>query len=124
MPTLQVVAFNAHDNYGRSLLQIINRVPLCHILAIPEAYQEGDTEGQEAVDEAKSLHPKEIIADVAYNDTDSRKDRHHLVLAGSREVVERIEPIQLGGRTALRASLKSEIDVIGVHLDDRREDVR
>lgn len=123
MPTLRVVTFNAHDNYGQIVARGDERVPRGHILIVPEAYQEGDVYSQRAL-EAMWSSRENLIADVLYNDMDGRKDRHHLVLVGDAEVVEHIQPIQLLGRTALRASLKGNIDVIGVHLDDRDEDTR
>lgn len=126
MPVLRIVALNAHDNYVRSLLLIDAQLPRSHVLVIPEAYQEGDIQSQRVLHGygSRSGGTKRVIADVVYNDADSRKDRHHLVLVGMPDVVERIEAIRLVGRTALRASLKGGIDVIGLHLDDRREDMR
>jgi endonuclease/exonuclease/phosphatase family metal-dependent hydrolase len=124
MPALRIVAFNAHDNYARTWLHVDAQLPDSHVLVIPEAYREGDIQSQSALHKARPEGTERIIADVVYNDADPRKDRHHLVLVGMPEVVERIEPIRLVGRTALRASLKGGIDIIGLHLDDRREEMR
>jgi hypothetical protein len=124
MPIIRIAVFNTHDNVDRYWDQISEKLlkPPNDVLVLPEAYKESSAQGQNIVNGMRVAGA--IVADVPYNDVDSRKDRHHLVVAGNPEVVECIEPIQLVGRTALRACLKGGVDVIGVHLDDRQEDMR
>ncbi|HEU5375538.1 MAG TPA: endonuclease/exonuclease/phosphatase family protein [Ktedonobacteraceae bacterium] len=124
MPIIRIVVFNTHDNVDRYWNQIskkLSKLPN-DVLVLPEAYKEGSAQGRKVVNGIRAAGA--IIADVPYNDADTRKDRHHLVVVGNPEVVECIKPIQLVGRTALLACLRGGIDIIGVHLDDRQEDMR
>jgi endonuclease/exonuclease/phosphatase (EEP) superfamily protein YafD len=116
---VRVAAFNAHDNAARYWDQItMNLGYSTDIRAIPEAYKR--SEGLVSRLQASGL----AAAEVPYGDQDRREDHHYFAMVGNPEAVECIEPIQLAGRTALRASLKNGADVIGVHFDDRKETTR
>lgn len=132
---LRVAALNAENGFAShysSMEGVLNddREHPNDVLIISEAAPAVD-DGKDALYDARRfLSTKGYkTLDVPYDDEDDRPDKHRLLVAVQRERLVGLEPIRLAdntgvGRTAVRASLIGDIDVIAGHLDDRSEKTR
>jgi endonuclease/exonuclease/phosphatase family metal-dependent hydrolase len=60
-----------------------------------------------------------------YDDTDGRKDRHKLVVLAKEDLEHTADILRLAGRTAICVEFtNSDLQFLGVHLDDRNEKTR
>ncbi|HWB38620.1 MAG TPA: endonuclease/exonuclease/phosphatase family protein [Candidatus Saccharimonadales bacterium] len=129
---LTVAAWNVRDAFSEAYptVNVLSEFRQLNpdVAVISEAYAEGKTtlvDGVLEAFDAQGYH----VTDVPYNDDDGREDRHNMIVLARKEFVASTAPIRLATRTAVALTLrhpdtKREIDLYGVHLDDRHEERR
>jgi endonuclease/exonuclease/phosphatase family metal-dependent hydrolase len=119
---IDVMAWNLHDAFSREegsaqavQDQIFTIGP--DIAVLPEARSEGAPLGDSVIAAFKSEGYNTYESN--YEDQDSRKDRHGLIVIAKSEAVKDSRVVPLAGRNAIQLSLQNNVDFLGLHLVDR-----
>lgn len=136
--SLKVATWNIRDGLSggqdtspEDMQAVVERIKTLEadIITLPEGFhadaRTGDDQKAEILADASSrlLDAGYDAHRVLYNDADGRKDRHGFaLLTRLRGTENAVRAIELGSRTVLGQHIGAlALDIVGVHLDDRRE---
>jgi endonuclease/exonuclease/phosphatase family metal-dependent hydrolase len=119
---VDVMTWNLRDAFSREEVstqavqdQIFAIGP--EIVVLPEARSEGITLDDSVIAAFKSHGYNTYQSN--YEDQDSRKDRHGLMVVAKSELVKDSRVVPLAGRNAIQLLLQHNVDFLGLHLVDR-----